>query len=163
MGVLGIDALLDRQAIQDCLARYCRGMDQKDRRLLASAYWPEAQGPEGVEGGLAAIGAAIEQAVGTGCTPHRCMHKLGNVLIRLEGDRAEVESYVVAYHWVREGGVERQVVVGGRYLDRFERRDGDWRIAERRFVLDWNRSDARQDTAEVGLLSLRGALIEAAP
>lgn len=28
--------------------------------------------------------------------------------------------------------------VGGRYLDRLERRDGAWAIAERTYVLDWN-------------------------
>ncbi len=28
-------------------------------------------------------------------------------------------------------------VLGGRYIDRFERRDGEWRIARRVLLLDW--------------------------
>ena len=37
-------------------------------------------------------------------------------------------------------------VVGGRYLDRFERRDGQWKIAHRLYVMDWNINGA--STAE---------------
>jgi hypothetical protein len=33
---------------------------------------------------------------------------------------------------------------GGRYVDRLERRDGEWRIAARELVLDWT---ARADAA----------------
>lgn len=29
----------------------------------------------------------------------------------------------------------------GRYLDRYERRDGEWRIAERHIAIDWQRTD----------------------
>src|SRR3546814_19209297 len=41
------------------------------------------------------------------------------------------------------------ILIGGRYIDRFERRDGVWRIAHRTGLLDW-----RQDTkADDGQLS----------
>ena len=34
--------LLDRQAIEDVLFRYCRGVDRGDAALIASAYHPDA-------------------------------------------------------------------------------------------------------------------------
>ena len=37
-----IKHLIDRQAILDCLTRYCRGMDRFDRALVLSAYHPDA-------------------------------------------------------------------------------------------------------------------------
>jgi hypothetical protein len=40
--------LIDRQAILDCLTRYCRGVDRFDRDLLLSAYHPDATDNHGV-------------------------------------------------------------------------------------------------------------------
>jgi hypothetical protein len=53
--------------------------------------------------------------------------------IALDGDRAEVEAYGIA------GGRRgpQSQVYGGRYLLRFERRLGVWKIAACRYVLDW--------------------------
>lgn len=42
-----LDELLDREAIRDCLARYCRGVDRLDRALLLSTYWPGAEDDHG--------------------------------------------------------------------------------------------------------------------
>ncbi len=35
-----------------------------------------------------------------------------------------------------------EMVVAGRYLNRLEHRDSEWRIAERLYVMDWNRNIA---------------------
>jgi hypothetical protein len=32
-----------------------------------------------------------------------------------------------------------EFIFGGRYIDVFERRDGEWRISKRKIVPDWNR------------------------
>ncbi len=50
----------------------------------------------------------------------------------VQGDRATSSSYVTAC--VRSGG--NDIVIRGRYIDRFSRRGGDWRIDERRYVSD---------------------------
>ena len=53
-----------------------------------------------------------------------------------------------------------EMEVGGRYLDRFEKRDGEWRIARRRYVLDWSRngaSTAQWDGPMYGNLKRHGA------
>jgi hypothetical protein len=43
---------------------------------------------------------------------------------------------------VLAGGEVREALVSGRYLDRFERRNDEWRIAERLVVHDWFRESA---------------------
>ena len=56
----------------------------------------------------------------------------------LEGDSARVETHVVSYHRVDYGGGdEHDTCIGGRYLDRLEKRDGEWRIADRTMLYDW--------------------------
>ena len=53
--------------------------------------------------------------------------------IPVVGISANVESYFMAFHAQNEGG---RAFVTGRYLDQFTCRDGDWRIAHRRVVID---------------------------
>jgi hypothetical protein len=72
-------------------------------------------------------------------------HSVGTVIIELDGDVAYVESY---YETERgepaEAGVDGEYLVmsGGRYVDRFERRDGGpWRIAKRVLMVEWSRRD----------------------
>jgi len=57
--------------------------------------------------------------------------RLGNKYI------ARVESYVTATHVLRPEAGGFRFVVAGRYVDRFERRGDEWRIAARKLVVDW--------------------------
>ena len=132
------DEWADREAIRDCLYRYARGIDRADEEMLRSAYWPDATDDHaGIYNGPA--GAFIEMAIrdlpGQGDT----MHVVSNPLIRIDGDEALVESYVYAVHRMTFDGVLRDVIGAGRYLDRFERRDDEWRIAHRVATVDWVR------------------------
>jgi hypothetical protein len=78
------------------------------------------------------------------------MHKLGQSLIEIDGDVAHAESYAICHHVMAEaveageGGATRDVadrVMGIRYVDRFERRGGEWRIARRELRWEWARMD----------------------
>ena len=62
-------------------------------------------------------------------------------MIEVAGDVAYCESYAMASHRSEREGVEYDLVVGVRYVDRFERREGVWKIAHRKAVQDWNRID----------------------
>ena len=42
-----ITELLDREAIRDCIYRYCRGVDRADEASLRGAYWPDATDQHG--------------------------------------------------------------------------------------------------------------------
>jgi len=59
------------------------------------------------------------------------MHFNTNVLIEFQAkDRAFVETYVL----VLQRFADRRVTASARYLDRFEKREGEWRVAHRTLV-----------------------------
>lgn len=130
-----IQSLRAELAIREVLTRYCRAVDRCDLDLLKSVYWPDASDDH-----IVFSGNAIEFAdfvipllkQHTECT----QHLIGNIWLKIDGDVACSETYVQAYHRLRDGVA---ALGGGRYLDRLERRNGEWRIAERKFVLDWER------------------------
>ena len=132
-----VQRLLDRQDIHDVLMRYARGIDRRDFALVASCYHPGANDDHGrfkgpVEDFIPWVTETLQRFEST-------MHFLGNVLIELDGDQAHAETYCVAYH--RLVGQDTDSIAGLRYVDRFERRGGEWRIADRRIVVEWNRID----------------------
>lgn len=127
--------LADHEEIRQALYRYCRGADRRDEVLLRSAYHPGARDRHGRFDGPAEDFAAYV----AGNAKHRSVqHLIGNILIELAGDRAEVESVFIA-HLVHDGEDDIELVVlGGRYFDLFERRDGRWAVVDRLVVLDWS-------------------------
>ena len=128
------DEMADREAIRDCLFRYCRGIDRSDPGLVRSAYWPGAMDYH--TGFTGTVEEFIEWALPQLLAMEQNMHMIGNILINLDGDKAKVETYLWSVS-VLPGDDPRQVMVCGRYLDRFEKRDDEWRIAERFVVHDW--------------------------
>jgi hypothetical protein len=132
------EELADREAIRDCLYRYARGVDRCDEEMLRSAYWPDA-----VDDHLEFSGTR-EEFIAYALPGLRRMdgrqHIIANSLIRLDGARADAESYFYGFQRVRgPDGEPRDYVGAGRYLDRFERREDEWRIAGRIVVVDWFR------------------------
>ena len=70
----------------------------------------------------------------------RSVHNVTNMLIELAGEQAAVETYFLAWQRDRDDqGTAREVFLAGRYVDRFEKREGEWRVAERAVVYDWLR------------------------
>ena len=63
------------------------------------------------------------------------LHNITTHTCEIDGDVAHCESYVIGAMRVVDG--KTVVLLGGRYLDRLERRDGVWRIAVRRCTLEW--------------------------
>jgi hypothetical protein len=146
--------LADREAIRDVLMRYCRGIDRLDVDLLRSTYWPDAH-DEHLE-----FAGNIEQFIDY-CQPilgamRWTSHMIGNILIAIDGNRAEVESYFQGVHSVPNAdGVRRDHVAGGRYLDIFEKRNDEWRIFERFVVTDWFRDYADTGDWNVGPFGMK--------
>src|SRR4029077_12481670 len=69
-------------------------------------------------------------------------HHITNMTIEMDGEKdARVESYFLAFHPHDEGGPTKFGIAAGRYLDHFQRRDGEWKILARRVVMDWTRDD----------------------
>ncbi|MDR2857512.1 MAG: nuclear transport factor 2 family protein [Novosphingobium sp.] len=128
-------ALVDRDRIRQCLERLARGEDRRDGGMIAASLWPDSVTDYGVFKGtfdeyLAWVVPGAEAITNT-------QHVLGQSYVELDGGTARVETQVVSYHRVNTGEEERDTCIGGRYLDRFEKRGGDWRIAERTMLYDW--------------------------
>jgi hypothetical protein len=132
---MNIEELLDREKIRDCLARLSRGEDRRDAALIKGCYWPDAADDHGVFRGSAEEFLAWV-VPGMPSIPVT-LHTLGQSLIDLRGDTAAVETHVTAYHRINMNGPERDIVIGGRYLDRMEKRQRAWRIAQRTMLYDW--------------------------
>jgi hypothetical protein len=135
----GVRELMDREAIRECMFRYCRGIDRQDEAALRSAYWPDATDRHGPYQGSATgfIDWALEKLRTQG---ERSVHNVTNLSITLRGTQAAVETYFMALQRDRDAqGTVREVFLAGRYLDRFEKRAEEWRIAERTVVYDWVR------------------------
>ena len=126
----------DKQALLDVIFRYCRGIDRRDPELLRSAYHPDAIDDHGglfcggVEEFIAQVPIHLKPFSVT-------THMVGNALFEIDGDDAFGETYVLATHIPIDDPLN-PVVVSGRYLDHFQRRDGEWRILKRSTVGDWS-------------------------
>lgn len=125
--------LVARQAIREAITTVQRGLDRGDPAMMKSAWHDDAQVEYGFFNGPA--DQLCEILVGGPAQPGNItMHRPSNSWIEVSGDRAISESYVFVY--TRTGPV--QSLIGGRYLDRHERRNDQWRLSHRTYVLDWN-------------------------
>ena len=137
MDAAKLTELMDREAIRDCLYRYCRGIDRADEAALRSAYWPDAFDRHGAYSGPAS--GFIDYAVGVFRTKPRNVHQVFNILIEFRGTAdARVETY---FNALQRGpgpdGKIRQFLLAGRYCDAFQKRGEEWRVLHRTVVYDW--------------------------
>ncbi len=154
-----IRELLDRQKCYDVLTRYCRALDRADVELMKTVYWDDAVDDHGVyEGNAQDFAEFIIREIQNWFEV--TMHAICNIHMEYYGDTMCTESYLIAYHKVRgdrdeintiQGptylsklspeqieGTHHVFLYGGRYIDRLEKRDGEWRIAMRQVCMDWN-------------------------
>jgi SnoaL-like domain len=127
--------------IRRVLYAYCRGVDRRDYALVRSCYDDRATDDHGkyrgpVDGFITFLQTELDRFT-------RTMHFVGNVIVDVTGDTAWSEAYTIAFHRLvpAVGNQESDYICGLRYLDRHTRRDGKWRIAERRCIYEWSRVD----------------------
>jgi hypothetical protein len=127
-----IDALLDKQDIYECLVRQSRGTDRCDKELFLSGFHADSivtAGPfVGSPADLYDWAAAFQADMYTAT-----FHKLHQMTCDIAGDEAHAETY---YFFVGCMG-ENNLLAGGRYIDRFERRDGKWGMVMRNNFVEW--------------------------
>ncbi len=130
--------LADREAIRDVLLRYCRGSDRCDTAMVLDAYWPDAHDDHMEFSGTPE--EFVDYSTPILQTMRFSQHQLINVLICIDGNTAEVESYFQGYHSIpSDNGDRHDVIAAGRYLDIFEKRIDEWRILKRFVIVDWFR------------------------
>lgn len=152
-------AAADRGEIENLLGTYCRAIDRLDLELLKSVYHPDAIDDHGAI--CANAHEFAEKIIPT--LRQLCvysMHTVTHAVIDVRGDDAISEAYYLGYHTIdsnteavaaffgdaytaaqRAAGTlaqRHEYVCGGRYLDRLQRRDGVWRIADRKITNEFS-------------------------
>lgn len=148
--------LIAREEIRDLSGTYMRGLDRLDIQLLRSVFFDDAELDYGFfKGGPDDFVAMCHGAL----KDHEAnQHLIGQINIELEGETAFGEVYFQAFHRVITDGQARDLVIAGRYVDRYECRDGTWKIAFRSELNDWSTDLPASDTYfERQPASLRGA------
>lgn len=130
-----IDFLRSRVDILDCINRIARGVDRLDRDIFRTGYHSDALLDFGTHVGTP------EQHMDFFFQLHRTMqtahaHTICNHTCEIDGDTAHAETYFIFGSENTSG--TPVTLAGGRYIDRFERRNGRWAIAARKCVTTWN-------------------------
>ena len=126
--------LLDRQAILDVIVRYCRGVDRLDRDMVMSAYHADALDDHSMFVGTPDEFWTWVQKM-HGENHDSTQHMIGNHFCEIAGDVAHCETYL-SYSGMNKTGAPFSAI-GGRYIDRMEKRNGNWAIAARQYIVDW--------------------------
>ena len=126
---------LEKQAIREVTMRYCRGVDRCDAALISSAYHPDAFDDHS---GHIFTGETVGEGIVTWMREvlDATTHHITTQTINIEGDTAGCESYYIGMHLETREGVQRRMQTAGRYLDRLEKRNGQWKISSRVVVLE---------------------------
>jgi len=154
-----VDALLAKEDIRALSLQYMRGLDRLDAHLLRSVFFDDAQVDYGFYRGSALEFVPFAMRA---LRDHRSNHHfIGQMSVDFEGDIAFGEIYFQAFHRIVDSGAEKDLFIAGRYVDRYERRNGVWKIAFRAEVNDWARTEPAADeffrTAPQALRGARGA------
>jgi len=147
----------NKQKIREVVTNYCRGVDRMDRELLMSCYHPDAIDDHGFfVGGREDFWDWVNHYHNNAQSAHQ--HIITNHTCDLDGDTAHAETY-----WLM-AGMDAQdhtlTIGGGRYIDRLEKRDGEWRIAARKCVSEWGGTPAASKVAPelMGMLRQSGVV-----
>ena len=140
--VTAIDELLAKQTIYELCATYMHGLDRLQMDVVRGVFHDDATTDYGnYEGGpdgfIDYARAFLETLRGT-------HHLMGQALIDVDKDVAFGEVYFQAFHRV-PGDPDEDLFISGRYVDRYERRSGAWRIAHRTLLTDWARRETAAD------------------
>ena len=143
---MSLQELIDREEVYDVIMRYTHYMDLVDIDNLMECFH---------EGADIGFPSDVYQGKGQGFVKEflaneernnfkDSMHMVGNMLIDLDGDVAYVESYmyaIVESSPTNPRWGDKTLTFWGRYISRVEKRNDEWRLAEHRLLLDWQRDN----------------------
>lgn len=150
-----LQMLIDHFDIREVIEAYVDGCDRADTAAVKDVYHPDSwddHGPMKMPGHEFAE-TCVQSLIDNWRT---CNHLLGQSRIRVDADEAGAETYFFASltRDTEAGAMLDQMV--GRYIDRFERRDGVWRIKDRRCISEWSSSGPLGEDFMRGDLFLSG-------
>jgi len=135
-----LNELRARCAIEDALKQFMRGIDRKDWALARATYHDDAIDEHGFFRGAPDEFLAVVAKAHAG--QDHSMHFISNVQIEfMARDRALVETYVLVFQrylpgaeGIPAGSAGVRKIATARYVDRFDERAGEWRVARRTVV-----------------------------
>ena len=130
-----VEELLAREEIADVIKRLARGTDRLDEAAMASCYHPDGfDDHNSFRGSGTEFAAWVCQVL-----PHfeATMHFIGPPSIRVEGNIENGVAHCDTYCQAHHVSTDSDMILGLRYVDRFERRQGQWLIAKRVCAFDW--------------------------
>jgi len=131
--------LLDHFEIRELLEAYVHAQDRADAQATIDVYHPDSwddHGPIKDTGWNFADSATRELLTRW----EGCLHLLGQSRIRVDGDQCGSETYFYCTMTRKQDGQDMLDHMMGRYLDKVERREGEWKIKERTCIVDWSAS-----------------------
>ncbi|MGE3692372.1 MAG: nuclear transport factor 2 family protein [Novosphingobium sp.] len=129
--------MLDHHEIRKVLTAYCHACDRADEAMMAACYTGDnsfddhglvrAPGPEYARLMTANI---VERT-------DAVWHVLGQSTIEVDGESARAETFFLGFMRLKPlDGTPRLNQLAGRFVDRLERIDGQWKIRHRTCVRD---------------------------
>jgi hypothetical protein len=128
--------LLDKEAIRELVQAYCNAADRHDHEKMRELYHKHAIDDHGSHFCGPAMDF-IDKLPDIQSTMLILHHNVTTHNIKLEGDKAEGEVYILAFHQVDGKDGPFDVLIGGRYFDKYEKRDDVWKFSHRAVVADW--------------------------
>jgi hypothetical protein len=147
-----VERIADRMAIQDVMYKWCRAIDRLDYEGMRAAFHPDGTDSHGAYNG--GVDGLVEWVRERHKPIPFSSHQVSNILIEFATpDLALVETYIrtlqrypadakaslaqLSGGQAGKPGVGIDLLTSSRYVDRFERRNGEWRIARRTLIQDW--------------------------
>jgi len=129
--------LLDKQALLELINAYCNAADRHDHEKMRTLYHDDAIDDHGSFSKGSAM-EYIDKLPSIQAPMEILHHNVTTVNLKLNGNYAEGEVYILAFHKVKtDDGGSFDLLIGGRYFDKYEKRAGVWRFAHRAVVADW--------------------------
>ncbi len=135
--------LLDRAAITELVNGYAYGIDRRDWALYRSIFADRLEVDLAWSGIVETMGvdrwvATVAQMLAPFDATH---HRMTNVSIDLDGNRATLFAQMVARHMLEIDGVQHMHRIGGHYTHHVVREAGGWRITRLGLIITWEEGD----------------------
>lgn len=136
-----LQAMLDKHEITELIYAYCNAADRHDHVKMRSLYHEDAKDDHGIFfKGLAMD--FIDQLPEIQKPMEILHHNVTTINIELDGDYAEGEVYIIAFHRFKTEEGPADLLIGGRYFDHYEKRNGVWKFSLRAIDADWAHFDS---------------------
>ena len=128
--------MLDEFQLRKLVHAYCRAVDRGDLATLRGLYHDDAEDAHGAFS-TGSVADFLSELAASRPYIRSMQHNITTVNFAISGDSAEGEIYTISIHTFTVGDRDVDVIVGGRYLDKYEKRHDTWKIIERTIVTDW--------------------------